>query len=39
MNKETIERSAINADFIKSEFPEIAEKLVKKMKKEEINGK
>jgi len=29
MNKETIERSAINADFIKSEFPEIAEKLAK----------
>lgn len=27
MSKETIERSAINADFIKSEFPEIAEKL------------
>ena len=29
MNKETIERSAITADFIKSEFPEIAEKLAK----------
>ncbi len=29
MSKETIERSAINADFIKSEFPEIAEKLAK----------
>ncbi len=29
MNKETIERSAINADFIKSEFPDIAEKLAK----------
>ena len=29
MSKETIERSAINADFIKSEFPEIAEKLTK----------
>jgi signal peptide peptidase SppA len=29
MNKETIEKSAINADFIKSEFPEIAEKLAK----------
>ncbi|MBU6141389.1 MAG: S49 family peptidase [Proteobacteria bacterium] len=27
--KETIERSAINADFIKAEFPEIAEKLAK----------
>ncbi len=27
--KETIERSAINADFIKSEFPDIAEKLAK----------
>ncbi len=27
--KETIERSAITADFIKSEFPEIAEKLAK----------
>jgi len=29
MSKETIERSAINADFIKSEFPDIAEKLAK----------
>ncbi len=29
MSKETIERSAITADFIKSEFPEIAEKLAK----------
>ena len=29
MTKETIERSAINADFIKSEFPDIAEKLAK----------
>lgn len=29
MSKETIERSAINADFIKAEFPEIAEKLAK----------
>lgn len=29
MNKETIERSVINADFIKSEFPDIAEKLAK----------
>ena len=28
-NKEIIERSAINADFIKSEFPDIAEKLAK----------
>lgn len=29
MSKETIERSVINADFIKSEFPDIAEKLAK----------
>lgn len=29
MSKETIERSAITGDFIKSEFPEIAEKLAK----------
>lgn len=29
MSKETIERSAITTDFIKSEFPEIAEKLAK----------
>lgn len=29
MSKETIERSAITADFIKSEFPDIAEKLAK----------
>lgn len=29
MSKETIERSVITADFIKSEFPEIAEKLAK----------
>ena len=29
MSKETIERSAITADFIKLEFPEIAEKLAK----------
>lgn len=29
MSKETIERAAITADFIKTEFPEIAEKLAK----------
>ncbi len=29
MSQETIERSAINTDFIKSKFPEIAEKLAK----------
>lgn len=29
MSKETIERSAITADFIKAEFPDIAEKLAK----------
>ncbi len=29
MSKETIERSAVTADFIKSEFPDIAEKLAK----------
>lgn len=28
-NKEPIERSAVTADFIKSEFPEVAEKLTK----------
>ncbi len=29
MSKETIERSVITADFIKSEFPDVAEKLAK----------
>ena len=31
MSKETIERSAINADFIKTEFPEIAESFKKEI--------